>query len=273
VLDYPHYNNDLKQDGETRWLFVNRISQTKYDPLADESKNEEKYFSYVYHISDFTDSIPGNARILILGLGGGSIANRLTEKGFSVDVCELDRRIVEVAKKYFNLSEKVNVTVDDARHYIKTCTKKYDLIIFDTFKGEDPPNHVFTTESLEETKKLTNPDAIIIVNSMGYLHGNKGKATRSIYKTFMSSGFDVEVLSTDPNPDQSNLLYFASLKKLKKDKRYIPRNRIDLKDAMVLKDEYPRLDILNAAAAKQWRAMTISSFNSSMDQKVIPVFK
>jgi spermidine synthase/MFS family permease len=273
VLDYPHYDKELKQDGHTRWLFVNRISQTMFDSLADENKKEEKYFTYVYRISDFTDSIPKNSKILLLGLGGGSVAQRLTEKGFFVDVCELDKRIVEVARKYFHLSDKVNITVDDARHYIKTCTKKYDLIIFDTFKGEDPPNHVFTVESLAETKKIMRPEGNIFVNSLGYLEGKKGKSMRSIYKTFLAAGFKVEVLSTDPDPDQSNLLFYASQQNVKSDKRFISQNNIDLDDAIVLKDEYPTLDILNAPAAKQWRVMAINSFNSDMNQKVIPVFK
>lgn len=273
VLDYPHYNKDYKQDGHTRWLFVNRISQTMFDSLADESQHEEKYFTYVYRISDFTDSIPKNSKILLLGLGGGSIAKRLTEKGFSVDVCELDKRIVEVAKNYFHLPEEVNITVDDARHYLKTCTKKYDLIIFDTFKGEDPPNHVFTLESLEETKKIMTADGNIFVNSLGYLNGVKGKSMRSIYKTFLAAGFNVQVLPTDPNPDQSNLLFYASLQKIKPDNRFVLQNNIDLKDAIVLKDEYPKLDILNAPAARQWRVMAITSFNSDVNQKMLPVFK
>ncbi|MCW3104015.1 MAG: hypothetical protein JWO09_2455 [Bacteroidetes bacterium] len=273
VLDYPHYDQQKKVDGHSRWLFVNRISQTMYDSLADENRKEEKYFTYVYRISDFSDSIPKDSKILLLGLGGGSIAKRLTEKGFSVDVCELDRRIAEVAKKYFYLDEHVQVSVDDARHYIKTCDKKYDLIIFDMFRGEDVPNHVFTTESLEETKKLLNPGATVFVNSLGYIEGTMGKSMRSIYKTFKAAGFNVEVLPTDPDPNQRNLLFYASLGKVKPNAGFIPENKIDLADAVVLKDEYPVLDLLNAEAAKRWRMLAIGSFNSDMQQQSLPLFK
>ena len=282
VLDYPHYASAptslLKErgaviDGHSRWLFVNRISQTMYDSLADESKQEEKYFTYVYRISDHVDSLPKNSKILLLGLGGGSVAKKLSDNGFAVDACELDTRIVEVAKKYFYLSDKVNITVDDARHYIKTCHKKYDVIVFDTFKGEDPPNHVFTQESLEETKKLLNPDGIIFVNSLGYIDGGIGRSMRSIYKTFLASGFKVEVLSTDPNPDVRNLLFYASLKKIKLHPDFIAQNKIDLNDAVILKDEYPVLDILNAEAAKRWRMLAIGSFNSDPNQRSLPVFE
>jgi predicted membrane-bound spermidine synthase len=272
VLDYPHYNKEQKVDGHSRWLFVNRISQTMYDSLADENLNEEKYFTYVYRISEFCDSMPKGSKILLLGLGGGSIAKRLTERGYSVDVCELDKRIAMVARKYFYLSDKVNITVDDARHYIKTCNKKYDLVIFDTFKGEDPPNHVFTMESLEETKKLLNPGGLMFVNSLGYLDGKAGRSMRSIYKTFKASGFNVEILPTDPNPNQRNLLFYASLGPVKQLEGFVPEEKIDLGDALVLRDEYPVLDILNAEAAKKWRVLAIGGFNSDPNQRVLPVF-
>lgn len=273
VLDYPRYNKNATVDGHSRWLFVNRISQTMDDSLGAESESKERHFTYVYRISDYVDSLPGTSNVLILGLGGGSIAKQLRGKGFNVDVCELDTRIAEVAKKYFYLGDDVRITVDDARHYIKTCKKEYDVIIFDTFKGEDPPNHVFTEESLAETKKLLSPDGIIFVNSLGYIDGSIGRSMRSIYKTFLASGFNVEVLSTDPNPDQSNLLFHASLNKIKSHPNFISQSEIDLNDAVVLKDEYPVLDILNAEAAKRWRVLAINSFNIDMNQRTLPLFK
>jgi predicted membrane-bound spermidine synthase len=272
VFDYPRYDENKKVEGYSRWLFVNRISQTMYDSLADENNSEEKYFTYVYRISEFADSMPKGSRVLLLGLGGGSIAKKLSEKGMVVEVCELDRRIAEIARNYFYLDKKVNIIVDDARHYIKSCNKKYDLIIFDTFKGEDPPNHVFTQESLKETKKLMNPGAHVFVNSLGYIEGNIGKSMRSIYKTFLASGFDVQVLPTDPDPNSRNMLFYASLEKVAADNRFVPREDIDLADAVVLKDEYPVLDILNAEAAKRWRSMAIGSFGGDPEQQKLPVF-
>lgn len=273
VIDYPRINKDSAVIGNNRWLFVNRISQTMYDSLADESKNEEKYFTYVYRIADYLDSFPPKTKVLLLGLGGGSIVNKLKEKGFSIDVCELDTRIAEIAKKYFYVGDKINITVDDARHYIKTCKNKYDVIIFDTFKGEDPPNHVFTIESLNETKKIMNAGGIIFVNSLGYIDGSLGKAMRSIYKTFLVAGFNVEVLPTSKDPDQRNLLFHASLDKIKPNPQFIAQSRINLKDAVVLEDEYPVLDVLNAEAAKRWRTMAMSTFDNGFSSTSLPVFK
>jgi len=274
VIDFPrYYGAKDNSEGRSRWLFVNKISQTMFDSLADENKKEEKYFTYVYRISEFTDSLPKRSKILVLGLGGGSIAQVLSKKGFDVDACELDKRIAMIAKNYFYLNNKVNITIDDARHYIKTCTKKYDLIIMDIFKGEDVPNHVFTKESLEETNKILQPNGTIIVNSFGYIEGEEGKAMRSIYKTFPAAGYNVEVMATDPDPDKSNLLFFASLDPIKNRFSFIPKNKIDLADAVILSDEYPLLDILNAKAAMRWRSLAINMVVNDNNQKSLPLFE
>lgn len=273
VLDYPHYNKDTVLDGYSRWLFVNRVSQTMYDSLADETNGEEKYFTYVYRISDYVDSFPKASKSLLIGLGGGSVAKKLIEKGFEVDVCELDQRIADVARKYFYLSPKVNIKVDDGRHFIRNCKKKYDIIVLDMFKGEDPPNHVFTIESLTALKEMLNPDGIIFVNSLGYFEGSIGKSMRSVYKTFQAAGFNVKALTTDPNPDQRNILFYASTGKIQSHPDFIDEKNMDLKDAVVLKDEYPVLDILNAEAAQRWRVMAIQSFNVDPNQRVLPIFE
>ncbi len=273
IIDYPHLNKDSVTDGHVRWLFVNRISQTMYDSLADESKKEEKYFTYVYKIADYLHSFPKNTSVLVLGLGGGSIVKKLQEMGFTVEVCELDKRIAEVAGNYFYMDPKTIITVDDARHFIKTCNKKYDVVIFDTFKGEDPPSHVFTVESLEETKKILKDKGAVIVNSMGYLEGNIGKAMRSIYKTFLAAGFQVEVMPTHPDPDLRNLVFYASLENIEPNPDFISKSRINVTDALVLKDDFPIMDILNAEAAKRWRTMAMGAFGNGLSGNSLPLFK
>jgi hypothetical protein len=95
---------------------------------------------------------------------------------------------------------------------------------------------------------------------------------RSIYKTFLASGMKVKVLATDKNPDLCNLLFFASEGNIKPNADYLAENKIDVNNAVVLKDEFPVLDVLNAEAAKRWRRLSISSFYSDEEQRTLPVF-
>lgn len=272
VLDYPHLDSARQPVGTSRWLFVNRISQTMFDSLADESKGEEKYFTYVYRIREMADSFPKGSKALLMGLGGGSIAKNLLEKGMQVDACELDQRIADVAHRYFHLSPDVNITIDDARHFIRTSEKKYHLIVMDMFKGEDPPNHVFTLESIQKLKTMLEPDGLIMVNSLSYYEGSAGAAIRAIYKTFQEGGFQVKVLPTDPDPNVRNMLFYASLNDLPKINGFVKEEELDLAHAKVLTDERPLLDVLNAEAALRWRMLAIGSFNSDPSQRQLPVF-
>jgi hypothetical protein len=80
------------------------------------------------------------------------------------------------------------------------------------------------------------------------------------------------VQPTEPDPNQRNLLFYASLNAIKKQPDFIPQKNIDLNDAVVLQDEFPVLDILNAEAAKRWRVMAINSFNYPQEHS-LPFFK
>lgn len=279
VLDYPkdYYSGDSTLKGNySRWLFVNRISQTMDDPFAISEKGEEKYFTYVFRIEKALDTFKtGHKKVLLLGLGGGSVAKHLTQLGFQVDVCELDARMEYVARTYFGLPEKVNVTIDDARHFINTCEEKYDAIIFDTFKGEEAPSHVFTVESLKKVNEMLNDNGLIIVNTFGFIEGEEGKGTRSIFITLIESGFKTVAWPTGKNIYERNIEFLAS----KNSKinfnhpDFILPEETDLEDAVILTDEYPQFEIINARAALKWRTMAIDVFANDPSQKVIPVFE
>jgi spermidine synthase len=112
-------------------------------------------------------------------------------------------------KKYFYFdTDKINYTIDDARHFIKRTKKKYDLIIYDVLSGEAQPNYVFTKESLEELKSALNPGAVIIINYQGVLNDPEDKAFSSLYKTFEVSGYNTYYWATDPGIFDDIIFYY-----------------------------------------------------------------
>jgi spermidine synthase len=275
VVDYPndYYYNDSSRNGEySRWLFVNRISQTMDDAHARPEKNEERYFTYVYRVADALDTLAHGKKVLLLGLGGGSVATHLTKKGYQVEVCELDERIVQVAEKYFHLDPAIKITVDDARHFLNVSDNKYDVVIFDTFKGEETPSHVLTRQSLARVKAMLNPGGLVFVNSFGYWKGKRGKGMRSIYKTFVTSGFSTLVFPTTANEDQRNLLFVAAPdRKIKPTPVCIGTNEA-LADGVELDDTFPVFEKLNAMAAMSWRKAAIYTFVYDSLQRQLPFF-
>lgn len=276
LVDFPsdYYHGDSTRKGEySRWLYVNRISQTMDEPLARIENGEERYFTYVYRIADAIDTLATrNRKILLLGLGGGSVANYLTQKGHTVEVCELDQRILQVARKYFHLDPKVKVTIDDARHFLNVSDEKYDAIIFDTFKGEETPNHVLTLQSLKKVRQMLNPNGLVLVNSFGYWKGKRGRGMRSICQTFRQAGFSTLVFPTGKKEDLRNLVFVASADHTLKISPGCILPGKEMRDALVLDDGHPVFEKLNAMAAMSWRKAAIQTFVFDSLQRQLPFF-
>lgn len=263
LVDYPIYKHD-SLSYYSRILFCNRIIQTTFTP-AD---TITPYLPYIKKIEEQLSFRKPGTKVLLLGLGGGVLANILVNKGFEVDAVEFDSRMIALAKTYFNLSPKVTVSLDDARHYLNACAKKYDVIIFDVFKGEENPNHVLTQESLLKAKSCLDSNGTIVLNGNGYLSGSAGRGMRSIYKTFLRSGFFVLTETTGKEEAYRNAVFFATLHPVS-----LPHENLDTSDALVLQDNFPVLDILNKEANRAWRVGYIQNSIKNFEQRNVPLFE
>jgi spermidine synthase len=273
-----------KEKFNDRYLLVNRIGQTHVEKDTFAPK-----WDYVYYISTICSKLPQKSNVLILGLGGGTIANILHNGlGFSVDAVDLDERMAHVARQFFVLSHNVNVIVDDARHYLEETEKKYDVIVFDVYRGESPPPHVFTLESLAKTKSLLKENGLIIVNFTGFLDGNAGRAARSIYKTLLAAGLEVRILPTPGAEASRTILFVASRKKqdlqtvrgtlsfnekaVDLETLFYDPQKLDLSDAVVLTDNKPILELLNIPYGNAWRK-TYTEMTKTFYKEGVPLFR
>jgi predicted membrane-bound spermidine synthase len=268
-----------------RWLFVNRIPQTGMDKITGYS-----LLIYAHGMATLASIKPVGSMALVLGLGGGVLMDEFLRLGFQVDGCELEERMVEVARKYFRLSSHVRVTVDDARHYLRMMTKQYDIIAFDLFVGEAQPSYVLTLENLYEVKRGLTDDGLLLINFPGFLTGTPGLASRSIVRTLVEAGFDVKLLPT-PGPEAlRNLIIIASPQPLDFSKLSVERQnyccrefarvpvkltfvtpqQLDLRDAIVLRDDKPIMDLLNLYANESWRKGAMERYDK--DFRAFPLF-
>jgi spermidine synthase len=143
------------------------------------------------------------------------------------------------------------------------------MIVFDVYRGESPPSHVFTLESLDKTKSLLKQDGLIVLNSNGFLEGKAGQAATSIYKTLVAANLETRIIPT-PGPEASRTaLFVASRNKqnfqtvrspLLLNRRqvdietlFLNPQRLDLNNAVVLKDDKPILELLNIRAGNATR--------------------
>lgn len=260
VADFPKSFQPGK--GYDRVLFVNRTGQTWVD--RDSKASVWDYVPVVIHVAGRYEK----PEILLLGLGGGTVARELErELGAKVDAVELDERIASLAKQYFDLGEGTNIIIDDARHYIRTCKKKYDLIIFDVFKGEVPPAHALTLEAFEEAKQLLNKNGKVVINFNGFISGKEGMAGRSVLKTLEAAGFATLMHPTPGEENFRNILFVAD--------PFAPSfpSAANHGEALVLTDDLPVLDQLNLPAAQSWRKMYTSTWTKIFTGRGVPVFE
>ncbi len=115
---------------------------------------------------------PDPQRILVAGLGGGTIPTVMRElfPDARIDVLEVDPAVLTVAKEYFNFVEDEQLVnhVVDARVFIKRAGlrgEQYDYIVLDAFSGEYIPEHMLTQEFLQEVSQILTPDGVLVANT------------------------------------------------------------------------------------------------------------
>jgi predicted membrane-bound spermidine synthase len=253
-----------------RTLYVNNVGQS----TAFRDRLEYDSWDWSYFFPTVASVTPKDGDALLMGLGGGTIWHQYNRLGLKTEVVELDERIKNTAIQYFGVSPFANIVVDDARHFINTSRKTYDLITFDMFLNETPPAQVLSIETFLKVKKMLRPKGLWMINYFGYTEGTKGKSARSILKTLQHAGFHVEIMVT-PSEDESsrNVIFLASHQPIdfskinyeEKDlpkitditKHFLPLKDIDKNDAEILTDERPRFDHMYIEPSLDWRKRTI----------------
>ena len=173
-------------------LHINNISQTYMHIPTGKS-----LWKYVHRLATFTACKPPGSKMLLAGLGGGNVVKELMKLGFVIDVCDLDYRMAEVSKKYFQMPEPHSIVANDARNTIKMAPKGYyDLVVLDMSAGENQPTNVYTVEGFEDVRKILKPDGILFLHYPSIFNGPEGVALKSIGRTIKAAGFQTNLLNT-----------------------------------------------------------------------------
>lgn len=110
--------------------------------------------------------------ILILGLGGGILPRTIQENypDVQIDSVEIDPAVVTVAERFFKYktSQKSTITIEDARVFVRSKlreNKHYDMIFVDAFDKNYIPEHLLTTEFLQQLRCLLSSDGVLVANT------------------------------------------------------------------------------------------------------------
>lgn len=206
VMDFPY---TLKGETfNTRCMLVNHNWQTW-------TKKDDNNFSLLFY-TRFSNSViktlPTGSKALLIGLGGGTLAKQLEQNGLSYDAVEIDGRLPVLAEKFFGLQHAINNTIiDDGRHYINVCKRKYDLIIIDALLGDSVPSHLLSIECFQKLKNLLEVNGKIFIEFDGFDDGAKGMAQQLLLNTIKKAGFSCKVYTSLPEHTKADIMYLATL--------------------------------------------------------------
>jgi spermidine synthase len=111
---------------------------------------------------------PQVKRMLMLGLGGGSISTYLGRflPDATIDVVEIDPAVIGAAKTYFGIKETARVRhlESDGRVFLNRHKERYDLILVDAYQGGSVPFHLLTKEFYTLLKQHLAPGGAATFN-------------------------------------------------------------------------------------------------------------
>ena len=213
--------------------------ETEYNDIFITKRRHELMMSFQLKGFDYTESIanladfddlpvrytqvmtigaiypPELRRVLMIGLGGGSISSYLGRfmPHVEIDTVEVDPGVITAAKKYFGMKETVRVRYHegDGRVFLNRNKQTYDLILIDAFHGGYVPFHLLTREFYTLVKQRLAPGgaAAFNVHDGTKLYASTLVTLRAVFPAvhLFSTGMGemITVATAEPAPDDTTL--------------------------------------------------------------------
>jgi SAM-dependent methyltransferase len=163
----PYYKVTVGQEGSDTVVEVNNIFHQSMAPLD----HKEYFYQWPYEVfGTFED-------VLILGAGSGTdVAAALRHGARRVDAVEIDPTIIRLGRQYHPdrpyHDQRVRIVNDDARHFLRTTDRKYDLVVFalidsltmqSSFSGVRLESYMFTEESFRAVRERLKPNGLLVI--------------------------------------------------------------------------------------------------------------
>jgi len=267
------YRNILVEDNDDlRCLKFNVKSTKTQQSCFLKSQPQQLVFNYTKLLMASLLFNTQPKRILIVGLGGGTMSNTLAQlyPQSHIDNIEIDPAVIKVARDYFGFFENDRITTynQDGRIFIKRALLKkqsYDWIILDAFNGDYIPEHLMTKEFLQEAKTLLSDNGILSSNtfSLSELYAHESATYKAVFGDFYQVTNKVNsnrIILVSKKGFSNSSLNESNINKLDKklsfygvDIKLLYRNMVNTKNnqnwsknTRVLTDQFSPANLLNA---------------------------
>ncbi len=104
--------------------------------------------------------------VLILGMGTGTFATQCRRyfPNVRMEGVEIDQKITDLARTYFELPEEIPVASYDGRAYLNVTDHKYDVIMVDAYQDITIPFQMSSLEFFQMVRARLKDDGVMVVN-------------------------------------------------------------------------------------------------------------
>ena len=175
---FAFWNTALTYEGESIYNYL-QVSENDSEVMLStnvlfgvqsikkkDGKLSGMYYDYALAAPMMCKNPSEKLDILILGNGSGTFATECENYLPSVDIegVEIDGKITDLARKYFDMPSDVHVTTYDGRAYLKAIDKKYDVIMVDAYQDISVPFQMSSTEFFTEVKNHLKTNGVMVIN-------------------------------------------------------------------------------------------------------------
>jgi spermidine synthase len=181
--DSPYHHLYVTEDETYRWLRADNVWHTRMT-LRDRHGPGLTYTDYADLAFLFNPKI---RKVLVIGLGGGTIPKRFVRDypQVSVTAVEIDPDVIKIAARYFDVHAGPRLTIreSDGRMFLRRTTTKWDLIVLDAYYADSVPFFLATREFFDLARSRLNPGGVLVNNVVGMPSGPRSSFFRSVYRT------------------------------------------------------------------------------------------
>lgn len=216
------YTRRYGDEGRVRVLRSGGVFQSA--TYLDE-RRMEPVFAYYRALERVFEVVPHARRVLVVGGGGFAFPKLVAARhpGVTVDVVELDPKVIEVARRWFFLDEAValarsgggdlRVVCDDGRSVLdRALPGSYDAVVLDAFVGAEPVRALATVEAARAARTALGPGGALVANVVSRGCGSDVSFLRSHVGSLLEAFSNVAVApaADEGRSDEDNYLVVAS---------------------------------------------------------------
>lgn len=155
-------------------------------------KDESVYHEMICHVPMAVN--PSIKHVLLIGGGDGGAARELAKYTTieTIDVVEIDERVVSVCKEYLPQTAcgfddpRVKLHFTDGLRYIRSVADRYDLVIVDSTDPSGPGEVLFTKEFYGNCYQALRADGIMVNQHESAFYESDKKAMQAAHKRIAS---------------------------------------------------------------------------------------